>query len=151
MSDAPVTSAAPAAAPAVDPADEIAELQAKQAAREKARADAFRAEELVRARLIEKYETELGPIGQAFDIVDCREHGEGFIAIKLGPAVVHTRFVTTKQQHADAVDYTVSNVLYPDRAAYLAIAGKRPAVIVRVANALATLYGVKKGEDAGKF
>lgn len=127
-------------------------LVAARAAKEKkevAAREAAEARELEVLELEVKLEAELGPRGAFFEIVSTLE---GPIAVKLGEAVLHTRFQAAKDI-TDTVlhDYVFPNVVHPSKEKYLEIVGRRPALALRCASALATLYGLKANDDAGKF
>ncbi len=127
-------------------------LDAARAAKEKKEAaarEAADARELEVLELEAKLEGELGPRGAFFEIVETLE---GPVAVKLGEAVLHTRFQGAKDI-TDTVlhDYVFPNVVAPAKEKYLEIVGRRPAIALRCASALATLYGLKANDTAGKF
>lgn len=126
-------------------------LAAARAAKEKRDAEAKAAadaRELEVLELEEKLESMYGPRGQAFEIV---ETIDGPIAVKLGEAVLHTRFQASKVSDTDINDYVFPCVVHPPRETYLALVAKRPGLGLRCASALATLFGAKDARDAGKF
>ncbi len=127
-------------------------LDAARASKEKREAasrEAADARELEVLELEAKLEGELGPRGAFFEIVETLE---GPVAVKLGEAVLHTRFQGAKDI-TDTVlhDYVFPNVVSPAKEKYLEIVGRRPAIALRCASALATLYGLKANDTAGKF
>ncbi len=127
-------------------------LDAARAAKEKKEAaarEASDARELEVLELEAKLEADLGPRGAYFEIVETLE---GPVAVKLGEAVLHTRFQGAKDI-TDTVlhDYVFPNVVHPAKEKYLEIVGRRPAIALRCASALATLFGLKANADAGKF
>jgi hypothetical protein len=134
-----------------DDAKRLEELRANKERREaERRAEAERLE-LELLELEEKSEAEGLARGRDFEIIDCREHGEGIVAVKRGLAVVHKKFVNSKQTDTDLDHYVTPNLIAPDAKKYREIVERRPFIAIRCANALATLYGMKKGEDAGKY
>ncbi len=132
----------------VDVKEKLVAARAAKDAREKSKAEAAQARELESLELEEKYDKELGPRGAFFEIVDTIE---GPIVLKLGEAVLHTRFSESKVTAADIHEYVYPCVVHPTKEKYLEIVGRRPALALRCANALATLYGAKANADAGKF
>jgi hypothetical protein len=131
----------------------LAAARAAKEAKDAARAAAAEARELEELELEAKLEGELGgPRGSAFEIVRTLD---GLVAVKLGSAIVHTKFqaaaekggITERALH----DYVFPNVAHPSPDAYLAMVGKRPGTAVRCADALATLYGAKAGADDAKY
>lgn len=122
--------------------------RAAKEAKEAARAEAAAERELEVLELEEDLEKKHGPRGSYFEIV---ETAEGPIAVKLGEGVLHTRFAESKVTPTDIHDYVFPCVVHPSREKYLEIVGRRPAVALRCANALASLYGAKASADAGKY
>ncbi|MBX3218919.1 MAG: hypothetical protein KF795_00285 [Labilithrix sp.] len=131
-----------------DTTDRLAAARAAKEAKEIAAREAAAARELEVLELDGRLEQELGPRGAYFEIVETLE---GPIAVKLGEAVLHTRFQASKIQDADVHEYVFPNVVHPSKEKYLEIVGRRPGVALRCANALATLYGAKANGEAGKF
>jgi hypothetical protein len=141
-------------------AAELAELRAKQAEREAKRAEEIEAGELELARLIEKFENELGPQGRMFEVIDARELGDGIIVVKRPEPTQHKRFVAAIDKanntnkpvdEADTAQYVSPNVVHPSREAYLVIAGARPEIGGRCSVALMRLMGAKRKDDSGKY
>lgn len=129
----------------------LAALRAAKEAREEARRQAFEAQEVELLELEARLEEELGPRGRSFEIVDCRDLGEGFVAVKLGASVLHKRFVNSKQTEADVDGYVTPCLAHPTVEVYRVIVERRPHVAIRAANALVTLFGFRREEDAKKF
>jgi hypothetical protein len=132
-----------------DVKERLAAARAAKEAKEKAAREAAEARELEILELEAKLEADLGPRGAFFEIVSTLE---GPIAVKLGEGVLHTRFQAAKDI-TDTVlhDYVFPNVVHPAKEKYLEIVARRPAIALRCASALATLYGLKADADAGKF
>jgi hypothetical protein len=135
----------------------MSDLKEKLAAARKAKEerDAARAAkreeaELAVLELEAKYEKELGPRGVDFEIVDTVE---GPIVVKLGEAVLHTRFQSKgdKYTDADVFDYVDPCVVHPSKEKFREMIGRKPVFAVRCASALATLFGAKSDEDNSKF
>jgi hypothetical protein len=132
----------------VSAVEKLAAARAAKEAREAARAAEAAARELEVLELEEKLEKELGPRGVYFEIVETLE---GPVAVKLGEAVLHTRFQASKVTDQDMHEYVFPNVVHPAKEKYLEAVGRRPGIALRCANALATLYGAKANTEAGKF
>ncbi len=130
-------------------ADRLAAARLAKEKKEAAARVAADARELEVLELEAKLEGELGPRGAFFEIVETLE---GPIAVKLGEAVLHTRFQGAKDI-TDTVlhDYVFPCVVHPAKEKYLEAVGRRPAIALRCASALATLYGLKASDTAGKF
>lgn len=106
------------------------------------------AAELALLELEERLTDELGPRGEEFEIV---ETPDGLVAIKLGDSLLHKRFSNSKCTDEDVFAYVDPCVVHPSTEAFRAMAGKRPAIVVRCASALASLFGAKDAADAKKF
>ncbi len=107
--------------------------------------------ELVQLELEERFEKELnGRKGQAFMIVDASDLGEGFVVVKLGEDVLWTAFMKSKQTAMDIDIFVTPCVVYPSVDDYRKLTKRRAFLADRCATALATLYGVKADEAAGK-
>lgn len=143
-----------AAPTATDDAKRLAELLERKQKREKARDEqtaAFARKEL---ELEDQFEEELGPRGEAFEIVNTPHDGP--IAIRRGEPVLFKRFQASmpgdKDPTPEALHAFVSPCLiYPEKAVFNDIVGKRPQITMRMANALCTLMGAKESSDRGKF
>ncbi len=130
----------------------LAKLREAKAAREDARAKEAEARELLSLQLEERYEAELGPRGSMFEIVATLE---GPIVVRLGEAVLFKKFKaayagdkepTLEDQHS----YVYPCVVYPDKAKFLEIIERRPALLGVCANAAATLHLAKEVDARGK-
>jgi hypothetical protein len=132
----------------VDVKEKLAAARASKDAREKMKAEETASRELEVLELEERFEKELGPRGSFFEVV---ETVDGPIVLKLGEAVLHTRFAESKVTPNDIHDYVFPCVAYPTKEKFLEIVGRRPGLALRCANALATLYGAKANAEAGKF
>lgn len=128
--------------------ERLALAREEKAKREAERVALADARELEILELEAKLEGELGPRGEAFEIV---ETVEGPIAIKLGEAVLYQRFQASKFTEADTNDFVFSCVVHPSQAKYQEIVGKRPGIAGRCALALGSLFGVRREADAKKF
>lgn len=126
----------------------LAEARAAKEKREAARASKAEEAALATLELEAALEKEHGPRGHYFELV---ETVEGPIAVKLGEAVLHTRFIASKAADTDVHEYVFPCVVHPSKDEYLAIVARRPGIQNRVAHALMTLFGAKATDDAGKF
>ena len=129
----------------------LAAARAEKEAREAARVAKLEALELERLELEAKLEKELGPLGERFEIVDASDVGEGFIAVRLGEELLWKRFSSSPMAQADAHDFVTPCVVHPETDRFLAIVGRRPALLDRCASACASLYGLKLKAARGKF
>lgn len=141
------------AAPA-DPDAELAAYRARKEERQKARAKAGKARELEILKLEEKFEASIGPRGSMFEIVDPRDADdnpiESPIVVRLGEAVLFTRFTASKVTETDVHDF-VFPCLETDKQRYLEIIANRPEIAGRCAHALMTLFGAKHKDATGKY
>lgn len=129
---------------------DVDELRKRKEEREKLREKARKAREAEVLQLEDRFETDLGPRGSAFEIVDSGELGEGCIVVKLGEEVLWKRFSASKMNPEDVEQFVKPLVVHPSREKYDEIVGRRGALAIRCAHALATLYGVKLEANAGK-
>lgn len=133
-------------------ADKLAALREAKQKREEAAREAAELRELEVLELEEKFTADLGARGVQFEIV---ETVEGPIVVKLGESVLHTRFqdAVSKDKINDATvdQYVFPCIVHPTKEKYREIVGRRPALALRCASALSTLFGAKDATDAGKF
>jgi hypothetical protein len=118
--------------------------QAEQEAREEAQLE-----------LEVKLESDLGPRGREWEMVEDDGHGEGPIAVQIGASVLQKKFeaelsADKLKTSEDFEGYVLPCVVFPDKEKVQAIFEKRPFLITRCATALATLYGVARGDARGK-
>lgn len=135
------------------PIDRRAELLAKKAEREAARALEREAHELELLELEDRLESELGPIGRAFDLVDLSDLGEGMIAVSCkvpGIQARHKAFASSKITDVDVDAFITPCIVHPSIEEFRAILARRPIAGGRVATTLLNLLGSKKTEDAKK-
>lgn len=125
--------------------ERLAEFQATKAAREASEEKRLR-EELEDVEM--KFDADRGPRGREWDLVMTQD---GPIVVDIGTELEFKKFSESKKTQIDVENFVRPRVRYPDAAKYMALASKRPAYAVRVANALCTLYGVKSQEQDGKF
>jgi hypothetical protein len=146
----------PAASPAPAPtgqtvAEQLAAARVNAAKRDTARKAERDAAELVKLQLEDRFEKDLnGRRGQAFEIVDVSELGEGHIVVKLGEDVLFNAFKASKMDVVDLDSFVTPCVKYPSIDQYRQIVKRRAFIADRCANALGTLYGIKAEADAGK-
>lgn len=131
--------------------DRLEELMKQKAEREKTRAAAKAARAVEELELEARFDSELGPRGSQFEIVDSGDLGEGFLVVKLGEEVLWKRFIASKMTSDDANNLVRPCVAYPAKEKYDEITARRSALVTRCANALATLYGVQTEVSAGKL
>lgn len=134
-----------------DVAARRAELIAKEEARQKDREAARQKAELELLEIVDKYETEIGPRGQRFQVIDATALGEGLIVLKLGEEVLWKRYTASKMTDADTFDFVFPCVVHPAKELFAEIVSRRGAIAGRCAKALGELYGLKFKEEEGKF
>jgi hypothetical protein len=127
-----------------------ARLREAQAKREQALEDKKLDADIERLELVEKYERDLGPEGQAFAIYDASHVGEGFFVVKHGEAVLYTTFMESKLTPADRYDFVAPCIVHPTREKFDAAQARRPGINVELSNRLVSLYGIKLKTDEGK-
>lgn len=127
---------------------QAARLAAEQ--REKARQEREDQLELDAYELDEKLSAELGPRGVFYEIVMTVE---GPVAVKLGDEVLYKQYMATAEKSSteEQHKFVFPNVIHPDKESFLKLAQRRPGVLLRCANALATLYGLRREDEKGKF
>lgn len=138
----------------VDDAKALADLMERKEKRARERekeAAAFARKEL---ELEDKFEEELGPRGQEFEIVNVV--GYGPIVIRRGEMVLYKRFQATMAGGKDPSPEDIHAfvwpcIAYPEKSDFNAIVDKRPHIGMRMANALLALMGAKESSDRGKF
>jgi hypothetical protein len=126
------------------------DLMKRREEREAARAEKVKALKIERLELEERFEKELGPMGEQFAIVDATHCGEGFVVIRLGESVLHKQFMASKLEEPDYHEFVFPAVVHPAKDAFVQIAARRPGLRAECAAALLGLYGVKLKGDAGK-
>lgn len=135
--------------------ERIAAAEHAREERLKARAHAQAVARLEGLELEEKYERELGPVGQEFQIVDATDLGEGFVVLRRGEEVLWKRYskliAKETETEVDTRDFVLPCVVHPAKEKYDEIVSRRPFIASRCANALGSLYGVKRRAEEGKF
>ena len=143
--------------------DTRASLEAKLAAqrdKQRQREEAEQLEALAREvellELVERFETQLGKRGRAFEVIEDDGHGEGPIVVKLGDSVLQQAFEAAVQKSetlgpAEMHNYVAPCVAYPSAEKAAEIFNRRPLLRSRCANAIANLFGAKRGNEKGKF
>lgn len=127
--------------------ERLQKARAASAERDKERERREKKRELELLELEEKFETEIGPRGREWDMVNTSECP---VAFRLGDSVLHKQFVNSKLKESDVHDFVYPSVIHPDRDKFLEVASRRPGLLVVVANKLADLYAAKSEDDAGK-
>lgn len=126
----------------------LEDLRAKRAKRESEREAEAQARELQELELEDKYSTDLGPRGKAFEMV-VTEHG--IVVVKLGDAATYKRYMASDKDAAESIhQFVAPNVVFPSREEYGRLTVERPFVGVKCAGALLSLYGVKEDARAKK-
>jgi hypothetical protein len=126
-------------------------LREESAARQSLRAKKREAAEEARLELESKFERELGPMGEKFEIIDLTNLGKGLVVIKQGSSVIHKRFENSKKEDEDIEAYVMPCLAYPSADDFRAILNDLPEVLGRCAFACHRLFGAKTREDEGKF
>lgn len=138
---------------------ELAELEGRRSSRDTKDERAVKLARIAELKLEEKFTEELGARGQAFEIVDCSDHGEPHVVVKLGASITHKRFDAAVAKAKDGVPpdhefvtFVCANLADPDKKPeFLQIIERRPAILIRCATALLALFGGRKAERQGKF
>lgn len=131
-------------------AERSAKLRADKAKRDGARQEKREREELEELELEAKFDTELGPRGVAFEIVDATHVDCGFIVVKLGEKSAHKRFTNSKLTETDVHEFVTPSVAHPELKKYLEIASVRGEIPGLCAAAIMCLHGARVKGDAGK-
>jgi hypothetical protein len=132
----------------------LAELRDWAEKQEAARKSTATDRELELLELLHKYTQELGPRGFEFEIATSA--ADGPIVIKRLDEVAYKKFKAALDSdkgasYEDHYDYVAAGVVHPERAKFDELVGRRPHIVVRLANAMLTLHGAKEASDAGKF
>lgn len=143
--------------------DEIlAEKLAAKALKAAKAEEAAKLSQIEELDLEERFEAELGPRGQSFDIIDATPLGEGFLVLKVGIGANHKRFETacSKAKHGpsepDLYNFVTPCLVHPldgdpgtlkSLTTFKAIIDRRPSLLTRCAAVLLDLYGQKKASD----
>jgi hypothetical protein len=120
-------------------------LQAR-AERQKKLADEDEAHADLVLELDDKYSTELGPRGRAFEIVnEDNSGGEGPIVVKMAEATAHKQYMAspTPTPLEDQFKYVRPSVLYPDGTVFADLGVRRPILVQRCCRALEHLAGLQ--------
>ncbi len=131
---------------------ERAELAKARAARESGAAEKEQLEAEERAlrdeQAIDAAETEHGPAGRKIAIV---ETDLGVVIVKRANALLFRRFMDQgSTKHVELEKLVRPSLVHPDGAAFDRILDAQPAVLMRCADAIAKLAGVRAEEAAGK-
>lgn len=140
------------------PEERLAEIRAQRAALadEKSRRDAERsvqdlieAEELAlkNEQAIACAESEHGPVGKLIEVV---KTGMGVVIVKRSNPMFYRRFQRSTQTEADIDKFVRPCIVYPDSTRFDVINDCEPHTIIKCANAIAELAGVRSGEVSGK-
>jgi hypothetical protein len=129
-------------------ADRRAELLKRREVREQLAALRKADLELQCLELEELWTQKLGARGVEFEIVneenDC---DEGPIVLKRGEVVRYKAFMAKPGAvYEDQFSYVVDSVVYPERAAFTAIVGRRPELLARCTIVLHRLFGFSDAE-----
>lgn len=128
-------------------------LLAARALRESKLAEEREAHDMLVLELEDKYATELGPRGRAFEIVnEDNSCGEGPIVVRPADAVA-IKLWRSKDGNApeDALMMVRPSVLYPEGPRFADITHRRPHLIDRTVTAILKLSGVREAATLGKF
>lgn len=132
---------------------ELQEARAREAKREaKASLQAKRGE-LELLKIIDRFEGELGPRGQAFDLLDLSSYGETPIVIKAASPGIQAKLKAYRSSKMDeAADYALveGNVVHPSAEDFRSIIGKLPIVLELSVAVLSGLLGSRNAVIAKK-
>ncbi len=126
----------------------------KKAAREDAKRRAAEAHELEFLDLEEKYEADLGPRGQAFEMVDSQF---GIVVVRPVAAIVTKRFNERVAKLGDrpiplqdALEYVGPALLHPSREDFVELCKRAEGLAYRCCLALQDLAGARQSDDLSK-
>lgn len=130
----------------------LAEVEARRAQREKGTRLREELAETKRARreaeVMERLEAQHGPVGKRLMRVDT---DEGMIVVRKPDPRLYQRFVDQGKTNTEALSKLVRpHVVYPDKTELARIFEEVPAALVRAADAVCFLAGVRKQEAEGK-
>jgi hypothetical protein len=130
--------------------ERIAGYRAKQAAREAEREKELLSLELTKLELIDRFESELGPINREFRILSYATPFVGCIVLKRGPAVLYRKLRQSKVTPKDVEDFVVPQVAYPEKDEFRKLAGTYDALYPACLDELYLLHAGKLGDEQGK-
>jgi len=120
-----------------------------------AQARAIAADEAHRDLVLELRAKHLGAGGREghdFAIVnEDNDAGAGPIVLKLIDSTHNKKWMAADNSPESQHAYVSSAVVYPDAAAFNAIADKRPILLTRCVAALEALFGARRGDQQKKF
>lgn len=127
----------------------LAEAKAKRdAARDAAEAPELEARLLREELALDKAEIEIGPLGRALAVV---QTDLGAIILKRPAAVIFKRFQDSASMRSEELEKLVRPCLvYPVASDFVTIIDALPATLIRCANAVSVLAGVRTEELQGK-
>jgi hypothetical protein len=131
----------------------IARLTKAREERDEAARLAALAHQALCLELDDRFSRELGPRGQAWELVnEDNTNGEGPIVVKLGDPVAH-KLWQSKPGAApeDAFRYVEPSVVYPAKDVFTAIVNRRPQLLLRATAAVTALFGFSEGVLRGKY
>lgn len=113
------------------------------------------AHELLCLQLEERFCTELGPVGEVWQIVNTDNAcGIGPICVKRPDPAAHKLFQSRLRKDdystEDEVSYVRGAILYPDMTTWNPISGEYPQIVSRVAAAVTELFGFGQEVLRGK-
>jgi hypothetical protein len=136
---------------------EVARLERDRLAKERADRESKRAlvekladeeRELKNEVAIDKAEAEHGPIGEKIAVLHTRG---GVVIVKRAHSAAFRRFQDVgKQKTADCEVLLRPCLVYPDPSTFDKWAEAEPAIILRTANVICTLAGIRSEESGGK-
>lgn len=132
------------------------ELFARKKAREEKQAASAPDLELVRLRLEDKYETELGPQGKAFAIVEIKPvdtHPYLVVKVPETASVIYKRFAGIPQDKLTPEDLdalVAPCVVHPSLDEWRGVVAKRPGNLMTASGVVLALLGVDNGIELGK-
>lgn len=130
----------------------IEELRAARTEREEQAKTAAEAHERLCLELEERFITELGPRGSAFEIVnESNTNAEGPIVLKKPDFGTYKLWKTKPDTPEDNLAFVRPTIVYPEAAAFEALAGRRGLMIDRVLKAALALIGSEQAAARGKF
>jgi hypothetical protein len=137
----------------LDDAARVRALHDAKATLDEARAKADEQRKVLELELELRFENELGPRGEEFEIVSTTS---GPVVVKRGEPVQYKRFQATMRGDKeptpeDIYAYVSPCVVHPTKSEFDHLLNRRPHIAMRCANALISLQGFKEESDRGKF
>jgi hypothetical protein len=135
--------------PSLSVEEKIAALRAKKADRETARAAEAKARELEALELEERFESELGPRGVAFELVET-EVGN-FVVARPDYLVAKSFLDKDERSSEDTSAFVAPCIRFPAQADYRVVTQSHGGIVHRCCLAALAMYEAKRATVSGKY